>query len=1014
MGLWRMLLCVTLLHPLAVAATQHIMADVQAEGETHQPIVLMGVLASSPPLAPHWASWSSLVACGKIVTWSADGTPKKRSCSRGGFPAIAAWMRATAVGSRGTIKILSPDFRSRTVRAHPMGLAINYEAWERLGLDVVTLRNEYLMTSRQKPGASAASFIENSKRPFLQSDMIITEVYASLYGLFVDVFMKQVDDVLIGVLVIWSERLGSRMERSFPHGDLLPVLTARLRKRGVVQIVVLRIGHTTGSAREEMVELTGHDIDVVLYDGGKLKEAGTEERLASFRKNGTAIIVAEEYVGGDAYPFVALSLVQSKASQTWSYTLKEAVPHSTLPPGIDVGPDSAYMEDLIWAQRQVDATRDNDYVVATSLEMMPSSHAWGTLPCREGECELGRMTADAFLHQMQTDVALVNAGSVRGYGWDAGNITISHLWQTFPFANTLCRVNVSGTVLLSILNHGASNLLPTGRYNKSTKLGLFAQVGGVRYGINPTLDVPLRVFSPEVLDTASGEYREIERRRHYSVALSSFLAGGGDNYAMFNPDTRTYQEGSLDCTLTTVLEATEAYLQHMGEYTPFLSGAIWMNDTEAALILQNKTRDNCTKYQRYNAYWEDCVDCPPGFWHPEPDTEFCVEDVKDGENNTILVVVLAVLGGVVLLILIPIAWKMTEKQRRINALFNNNKIAEECAIAVMDLRLGDLDYLHELEKPNTIQSAFIAITKQMKVYMEFMPKNLIANCQVTSDSDSAESESSHASHTSVHSKSSNSLQNRGRHATLRLTTMFIKTKHITALALNSKGHLYNIRGDVVAKHSNFIEQFAEAITLNKGIAETLSGDRMLATWNTVTETVNQAMHSCKAALALQKALENTMYIGIAKGSALFGLFGGEGTKRYDVLGNVIPSASLLMVLNKQYNSSILVSPEVENEGNLFYYYKIMDYVCYRKLGAACFVCQLTSAKDISGEEWMYTLELAEGKDPWLGLNTAWHDFIQQGSIPKGNGVELSGILAELYEKKHKGEYVAESAPLDLM
>ena len=597
---------------------------------------------------------------------------------------------------------------------------------------------------------------------------------------------------------------------------------------------------------------------------------------------------------------------------------------------------------------------------------------------------------------------MINGGALRGVGWEKGPIKRSALWVTYPFANLLCKVNMSGTVLLDFMNRGVSALLPDGTRDKTTPIGLYPQMSGMRFTINPSLP-ERRVVSIDVL-TPTGVYEPLQKRKLYSIVLPEFIAGGGDGYGMLPTNQH---DGSEGCGIDTALEVTETYLKAASIYTPSLGDRMSLNMAGSALMMTNHTKYNCTENQKYDAYWQHCEDCPEGFWNPDMDSPVCVEKFP---SEVDIGLILGIVFGVLALLAIPIAWKMTEKQRRINALFNNNKIAEECAIAVMDLRLGDLDYLHELEKPNTIQSAFIAITKQMKVYMEFMPKNLIAECQ-GSESDSSESDDSGDNSQG----SANSLK-RGLQAKMKLTTIFLKTKRIAALTLNSKGHLKSISDDVLAKHSHFIEQFTTIITAHKGIAETLSGDRMLATWNTVTETVNQAMHSCKAAIDLQKALDNTMYIGIAKGSAQFGLFGGEGTKQYDVLGSVIPSASLLMVLNKQYNTSILVSPEAEKEGNSFFYFRIIDYVCYRKLvpEASCFVFELMSAKDDGGSEWMYELQIAEGKNPWLGLNNAWHDFIQQGSIPKGNGVELSGILAELYEKKHKGEYVAESALLDLM
>ena len=964
-----------------------------ADAALKKPIRLIGVFATSPPVAPHDQVWNALVPCERIVTEGDD------DCYKGGFPGVAAWMEHYSQDVRGTIKVTTPDYKSRMIFGHPLGLDLNYEIWDRLGVDFATLRAELLMT--RAPDASVVeNFVANMKQPMILTDLAIQDNFVYLLGLLTMWHVKVIDGVQIGVIVLWSETYLGRRGQSIPHNKLIPVVTTRLRAQGVAQIVVLRLGYA--GVEDEMQQLTTYDVDVVITD----VVAGTD-----FASNGTSVLyVSVQKDGAAAYPIVTLDLTEEVDGSKWYYSATE-VSARDLPVPVT---DARFAANLAWMQEQIVLSQTNNYVVATSTAVMPSINEEGFYNCRGGDCELGKMTADAMREWAGTDLAMINGGALRGVGWEKGLIKRSALWGTYPFANLLCKVNMSGTVLLDFMNRGVSALLPDGTRDKTTPIGLYPQMSGMRFTINPSLP-ERRVVSIDVL-TPTGVYKALQKRKLYSIVLPEFIAGGGDGYGMLPTNQH---DGSEGCGIDTALEVTETYLKAASIYTPSLGDRMSLNMAGSALMMTNHTKYNCTENQKYDAYWQHCEDCPEGFWNPDRDRPACVEKLP---SEVDIGMILGIVFGVLALLAIPIAWKMTEKQRRINALFNNNKIAEECAIAVMDLRLGDLDYLHELEKPNTIQSAFIAITKQMKVYMEFMPKNLIANCQasgsesgsielsrcVSSRSENAGSRESR----DERSRSSSVMQAKGSH---KLTTTFLRKKHITALALNSRGHLQSMNGDVLAKHSQFLEKVTTIITAHKGIAEILSGDRMLAMWNTVNDTTGQAAHSCDAALALRLVQDGvTANVGIVKGSAQFGLFGGQGTKRYDVLGSVIPSASLLMVLNKQYNTSILTAPVLQKEAGSFFYFRIVDYVCYTKMdGAACFVLELVSRKETGGEEWMYELEDANGKDPCSTLNDAWRQYIKEGKLTSSAGV--TGVLAEIMAgTPPQGEYVAPSAPLSLM
>jgi 2',3'-cyclic-nucleotide 2'-phosphodiesterase (5'-nucleotidase family) len=87
-----------------------------------------------------------------------------------------------------------------------------------------------------------------------------------------------------------------------------------------------------------------------------------------------------------------------------------------------------------------------------------------------------------------------------------------------PFGNTLVLLEVSGTALRAALEHSASALpQPAGR---------FLQTAGLRYTVDPARPPGSRIGAVEV------QGQPLEPGRAYRVAVTDFLARGGDGYAM--------------------------------------------------------------------------------------------------------------------------------------------------------------------------------------------------------------------------------------------------------------------------------------------------------------------------------------------------------------------------------------------------------------------------------------------------------------------------------------------------
>ena len=102
---------------------------------------------------------------------------------------------------------------------------------------------------------------------------------------------------------------------------------------------------------------------------------------------------------------------------------------------------------------------------------------------------MGDFVADAFRAVLNTDVALVNGGSLRNK-ISKGVFTYQDILTAFPFGNMSSAVEVTGQTILDALELSAMNL--------PDENGGFLQVSGMSYTIDAT--IPSTAPSPNGRD----------------------------------------------------------------------------------------------------------------------------------------------------------------------------------------------------------------------------------------------------------------------------------------------------------------------------------------------------------------------------------------------------------------------------------------------------------------------------------------------------------------------------------
>lgn len=189
---------------------------------------------------------------------------------------------------------------------------------------------------------------------------------------------------------------------------------------------------------------------------------------------------------------------------------------------------------------------------------------------RKQETNIGDFCADAFRAFTGADIAMVNGGGIRT-NIEKGEILFNDLYNVMPFGDMIATGSLTGEQLIDALEYAVSSL--------PAEAGVFMQVSGLRYKLNPEIPSPVvmdaetemfshieegerRVSEVEILDKESGEYKDVELSRRYTMATLDYLIlelGGSGIFKGVEPDPtywgaeieilRSYIENNLNGTI---------------------------------------------------------------------------------------------------------------------------------------------------------------------------------------------------------------------------------------------------------------------------------------------------------------------------------------------------------------------------------------------------------------------------------------------------------------------------------
>lgn len=208
----------------------------------------------------------------------------------------------------------------------------------------------------------------------------------------------------------------------------------------------------------------------------------------------------------------------------------------------DEVPDDEQMLKVIgkWKDKLKQIT---DEVVTTSPSALTRSYG--------EESNMGDMVADAMLNaHPEYDFAVTNSGGLR-QDIDAGLVRVGDLISAFPFPNTVVQLQMKGSDMRAIFEHGA---------------GLTNGILQVSKGVEVIYDESKPVGSRIVKCNIKGE--PLDDRRTYKVLTSNFLADGGDGFLVFKK-TLSYKNTGVG-----ILESMVKYLKKFKTFDQKIEGRV--------------------------------------------------------------------------------------------------------------------------------------------------------------------------------------------------------------------------------------------------------------------------------------------------------------------------------------------------------------------------------------------------------------------------------------------------------
>lgn len=160
----------------------------------------------------------------------------------------------------------------------------------------------------------------------------------------------------------------------------------------------------------------------------------------------------------------------------------------------------------------------------------------------------GNIIADAMKNELNTDIAILNAGNIRGYFTPGIDVDSRLLGDISPFEDKMMVLNLTEKQIVDAIKVG----LEKSFNNKAHKPGILL-VSGMRYKCNKKGELLNLEFIDKNNQAHKIDVNNPRTDKKYTVAADDFFAKGGDNYLPTNPNpdfvlqTLDYDKNKMAC-----------------------------------------------------------------------------------------------------------------------------------------------------------------------------------------------------------------------------------------------------------------------------------------------------------------------------------------------------------------------------------------------------------------------------------------------------------------------------------
>ena len=273
----------------------------------------------------------------------------------------------------------------------------------------------------------------------------------------------------------------------------------------------------------------------------------------------------------------------------------------------------------------------------------------------------------------------------------------------------------------------------------------------------------------------------------------------------------------------------------------------------------------------------------------------------------------------------------------------------------------------------TVVDGMTATAARIQEFKAFMPAAIQTDDVAEDDrssvcvkeNETSASEMSHSTRPSGHASSLSSKVKKAS-AGVRLS-LYLEKKSVTLAQFNLVKCGWTAQsatdGLVLEQSSLFVGTVVALATSYQGVLDTMSGDRLLFTWNAARSVYSSATLACDASLDASKTLRDmpgmnfNLSCAVASGSARVGNIGTMTSRRFTVISDDVMWVQLLETLNKTLSLKCTLDHKMrEKVGSVFDLELIHKCVHPKANAGSRMIWNILHKKESKNEEWMYQLE----------------------------------------------------------